>query len=64
MRVILPDGKTMVINSDRASIKCLLEELGINPQEVLVARNGRIVPEEDLVGGDDEIKVIRVVHGG
>lgn len=64
MRVILPDGETRAMISGRSSIGDLLEELGINPLEVLVARNGRIVPEEDLAGEEDEIRVIRVVHGG
>lgn len=64
MRVILPDGETRAMISGRSSIGDLLEELGINPLEVLVARNGRIVPEEDLTGEEDEIRVIRVVHGG
>lgn len=64
MRVILPDGEMRAMSSGRSSIRNLLEELGINPLEVLVARNGRIVPEEDLVGEEDEIRVIRVVHGG
>ncbi|MGB3944265.1 MAG: MoaD/ThiS family protein [Methanothrix sp.] len=64
MRVILPDGETRAMSSGRSSIRDLLEELGINPLEVLVARNGRIVPEEDLAGEEDEIRVIRVVHGG
>jgi len=62
--VILPDGETRVMSSGGPLIRDLLEELGINPLEVLVARNGRIVPEEDLAGEEDEIRVIRVVHGG
>lgn len=64
MRVILPDGETRAMSSGGPLIRDLLEELGINPLEVLVARNGRIVPEEDLAGEEDEIRVIRVVHGG
>jgi sulfur carrier protein len=64
MRVILPDGEMRAMSSGRSSIRNLLEELGINPLEVLVARNGRIVPEEDLAGEEDEIRVIKVVHGG
>jgi sulfur carrier protein len=64
MRVILPDGETRAMSSGGPLIRDLLEELGINPLEVLVARNGRIVPEEDLAGEEDEIRLIRVVHGG
>jgi sulfur carrier protein ThiS len=31
---------------------------------VIVAKNGRIVSEEETVDAGDELKVIMVVHGG
>ncbi|MBE0515905.1 MAG: MoaD/ThiS family protein [Methanophagales archaeon] len=45
-------------------IEDLLEELGINPVEVIIAKNGKIVPEDEMVGNDDELKIIGVKHGG
>jgi sulfur carrier protein len=62
--MILPDGEKRLLTLDGCSIKEILDELEINHLEVLVAKNGRIVPEDDLAEKDDEIKVIRVVHGG
>jgi sulfur carrier protein ThiS len=31
---------------------------------VIVSKNGRLVPEDEIVSGDDEIRIIRVAHGG
>jgi sulfur carrier protein len=49
---------------ENARIQDLLLDLGINPVEVIVAKNGRIVPEEEMAGCGDELKVVRIVHGG
>ena len=35
-----------------------------NPLEVIVSRNGNLVPEEAAIGRDDEIRIIRIAHGG
>ena len=48
--------------------ECRLEEvlntLGLNPLEVIVSRNGAIIPEDSLVGDTDELRIYRVAHGG
>ena len=64
MKIVMPDGsrKEMIVES--ASIENILKELGINPVEVIVAKNGKIVSEEETVGFADELKIVRVVHGG
>jgi len=41
----------------------LLESLGINPEIVIVFRNGIPVPLDDNVGPDN-IEILRVVTGG
>ncbi len=64
MIIILPDGSRKAIAADSARIEDILRDLGINPVEVIVAKNGRIVPEEETAGSGDELKVVRVVHGG
>ena len=46
------------------TVAALLHDLGINPLEVMVARNGTLVPEQAAIGGDDEIRIIRIAHGG
>ena len=41
----------------------LLEELGINPETVVLVRNGLPVPVDDKVE-EGELEVIRVISGG
>jgi len=46
------------------TVGALLQDLGINPLEVLVSRNGTLVSEDALVENADEIRIIRIAHGG
>jgi sulfur carrier protein len=64
MNVILPDQDVRVIEQAPDTVAALLHDLGINPLEVMVARNGTLVPEQAAIGGDDEIRIIRIAHGG
>ncbi len=41
----------------------VLKQLGVNPVEVLVLRNGKPVPEDEEVA-EGEITIIRIVSGG
>lgn len=60
----MPDGSRKEMAVHNARIEDVLKELGINPVEVIVARNGKIVTEEENAGSADELKIVRVVHGG
>ena len=64
MLISMPDGSRREICRDEAKIEEILKELGINPEEVIVAKNGRIVPEDEVAGGSDLLKIVRFVHGG
>lgn len=64
MLIALPDGSRKEIAGIDVSIEEILKQLGINPEEVIVAKNGRIVPEEETAGSSDELKIVRFVHGG
>ena len=46
------------------TVEDVLRRLGINPVEVIVAKNGKIVSEEETVDPEDELKIVMVVHGG
>jgi sulfur carrier protein len=50
--------------AENTTIEDVLKCLGINPVEVIVAKNGRIVSEEETSGAGDELKIVMVVHGG
>jgi sulfur carrier protein len=64
MKIALPDGSRKEMTIESASIDDILKELGINPVEVIVAKNGKIVSEDETAGLADELKIVRVVHGG
>ncbi|HVP97127.1 MAG TPA: MoaD/ThiS family protein [Methanoregula sp.] len=53
-----------MVKNDPGTVAALLHELGINPLEVMVARNGTLVPEQATLRGTDEIRIIRIAHGG
>jgi len=60
----LPDGSRKEMAVENTTIEDVLRRLGINPVEVIVAKNGRIVSEEETVDAGDDLKIIMVVHGG
>jgi sulfur carrier protein ThiS len=64
MKIILPDGKITKLDADEACIEEILRTLNINPVEVIVSKNGMIAPEEERASSEDELKIVRVVHGG
>jgi len=64
MKVILPDREVRELDPGPATVQELLGGLGLHPQEVIVARNGTLVPEQAPLGSNDEIRIIRIAHGG
>lgn len=64
MKIILPDQSIQNIEHDPAPVEQILRELGINPLEVIVSRDGRLVSDDTIVGADHEIRIIRIAHGG
>jgi len=64
MNIIHPDSTVQEMPGEPVSIGHILDSLGISPAEVIVSRNGKLVPEDAVAGGDDEIRIIRIAHGG
>ncbi len=64
MKLILPDRSIRVIEPGPATVEAVLQREGINPLEVMVSRNGILITEDTVVSGDDEIRIIRISHGG
>lgn len=64
MQVILPDRSVRVLPPDPVRIEDLVISLGFLPTGVIITRNGIIVPEDEEAAGDDELRIIRVSHGG
>ncbi|MGB7789036.1 hypothetical protein [Methanoregula sp.] len=64
MKLILPDRTERVITEGTMPLDQLLLAEGINPNEVIASRGGFLIPEDTVVGDDDEIRLIRIAHGG
>jgi sulfur carrier protein len=64
MKLILPDRSTRVLDHAPATVEAILQQEGINPLEVMVSRDGKLITEDTLVSGNDELRIIRISHGG
>ena len=64
MKIRFQDGITRSLDGEKARVEEVLLALGLNPGGVIVSRNGRVIPEDTLLGRDDEIRITRVSHGG
>ena len=64
MKLIISDHDKRIIEHCPATVEQILLEAGINPLDVLVSRNGNLISEDTVVGDEDEIRVIRIAHGG
>ncbi|MCL5873996.1 MAG: MoaD/ThiS family protein [Candidatus Thermoplasmatota archaeon] len=42
----------------------VLKQLGLSSSSTIILRNGRPIPEDVQVGGDDEITIIKSFSGG
>ena len=64
MRLQLPDGTIREISGEVRTVASLLTGCNINPLEVIVTKNGRLIPEDATVSENDEVRVFLVAHGG
>jgi sulfur carrier protein len=64
VKILLPDKSEQTIDTGASTVEQVLLDLGINPIEVIVSRKGRLVPDDAVISGDDEIRIIRIAHGG
>jgi sulfur carrier protein ThiS len=64
MKLILSDNDVRVLDHHPAPVDQILLELGVNPLDVIVTRNRKLIPGDTVVEADDEIRITRVAHGG
>ena len=68
MKIKITDGmgndKEIELESDGISGKDLLERLGISVFEATIIKNSTIVRESEVLTGNDEIKILKMIHGG
>jgi sulfur carrier protein len=48
----------------RKTVREVIEEVGLNPATVLAVRHGKLALDSEMLGDDDELKLIAVVSGG
>jgi len=64
MKIHLQDGTARSYDGEAATVWEVLLALDENPAGVIVLRNGRVIPEDTVLGRDDVIRLTRVSHGG
>jgi sulfur carrier protein len=64
MKLILSEKDVRILDHGPAPVEQILLEQGINPLEVIVSRNGKLVSEDTLIEPGDVVRVIRIAHGG
>ena len=64
MRLILSDRDVRIFEHSPAPVEQILLEQGINPLEVIVTRNGKLLSEDTVIQTSDEVRIIRIAHGG
>ena len=64
MKLIFSGHGFSELERDAAPVEKILLEQGINPLDVIVSRNGKMIPGDAIVEADDEILIIRISHGG
>ena len=64
MEIEYSEGHVEHLNINQISVEKLLKNLGIDPLEVIIKRDDTIILEDEILGKNDSIKIIRVIHGG
>jgi sulfur carrier protein len=44
--------------------RAAIEKIGLDPEAVLVVRNGQLVTDDTLLGDEDEVRLLAVISGG
>jgi len=57
------DKKEEIVEVNGQKYSEILESLGINPETVVVVKEGHPVPTDEVAEGG-EVKVVRVISGG
>lgn len=64
LKIIFSEGQTENLNIENVSVKELLEDLEIEPLEVIVKKGSLVLQEDETIQNNDEIMIIKVIHGG
>ena len=59
-------GKIQTVNIEKEKVKAedILKALGLSSEYAFVVKNGEVVPEDEVISEEDEIKVVNAISGG
>ena len=60
---IFGEAKELVVEGSISGEE-LLKELGLNSSSTIILKNGRPVPEDIIIGGEDNVTIIKSFSGG
>jgi sulfur carrier protein ThiS len=60
---IFGEAKELVVEGSISGEE-LLKELGLNSSSTIILKNGRPVPEDVIIGGEDNVTIIKSFSGG
>lgn len=52
------------VNLDKGTVLEVLKKAEINPETVIVSKNGEIVSEDTEIKSGDELETVRIISGG
>ena len=64
MKVLIERPRQELTLEFEGIVSVLLEKLKVNPEEVIVSRNGSLVTLDEALVNDDKIEILSVVSGG
>lgn len=64
MEIFIEKDNKVVKSECGGSAKELLEDIGVNPETVLIVKDGQLITEEDSVDGAEKIELLSVISGG
>jgi sulfur carrier protein len=64
MKIVIERPRKDLDLEFEGSVEDLLSKLNVNPEEVVVSRNGELVTFDEILKNEDNIVIMSVVSGG
>lgn len=64
MDVFIEKENKTVKEDNQGMAKDVLKRLGVNPETVLIVRDGQLITQEDSIEGCEKLELLSVISGG
>jgi sulfur carrier protein ThiS len=64
MKLYIQKDRARISFKFNGTVRELLDRIAVNPETVMVTKNGSVVPEDAAIEDSDSIEVLPVVSGG